>query len=109
MQNEKLIDDIINLPLKYYHVGNVSFYSLLESTGYFEFFDQISIDKIFDRLSMNPESGKQWLNWSENKRTSSGWYFTQDDNKKFIIGYYPEHVNYPVLEFSISEKLVQHL
>jgi hypothetical protein len=104
METEKLISDIINLPTSYYDVGNISFYSLLNGTGYFELFDQVPENRILEQLIKHPEWVEQWLNWSDNKRSGSGWYFTQGSSGKYIIGYYPPTENNKAREFFDSSE-----
>ncbi|HEY8781452.1 MAG TPA: hypothetical protein VIM16_07560 [Mucilaginibacter sp.] len=73
MKTENIINDIINLPSKFRDLRDISFYSLLKNTGYFELFDQVNENKILDQLIKNPERIQQWLDYSDDKRTSTGY------------------------------------
>jgi hypothetical protein len=85
---EKTIQNIINIPDDFNH-QNKSQNTLLYESGYLEFHDQISEDKIALILKRNPEVIKKWLQFSEDKR-SYGWYFTKGEDGKCFVGHYPE-------------------
>ena len=89
MEIENIINAIINIPKKYHELKNISFVSLLRNTGYFELFDEINSNEIKEQLDKHPEWVEQWLNYSDDKRTSSGWYFTKNETGKYIVGFYP--------------------
>lgn len=88
MEEENQILNIIHLSSDFRaHDNNQSIYNLLESTGYFLNFDQISIDAIQTELRKHSKVIEEWLEWSESKRSNSGWYF-KNDNEKSVVGYY---------------------
>ena len=99
METEKIISDVINMPAKYNELGNITYYSLLRNAGYFEVHDQINEDKILEQLIKHPEWVKQWIQYSEDKRTASGWYFLQDTDGKYIVEYYPPQQKFKTLKF----------
>jgi hypothetical protein len=82
-----LLAQIVTLPRRFHSLGNVSMFSLLEATGYFELHDQISEGDIRAALLHCPECIEEWMQYSEDKRTSSGWYVTQDDEGCYETGY----------------------
>lgn len=84
-----MIKDIVFLTTKFYKENNRSIYSLLKETGYFEFHNQVNKSDIYECLILYPDCIIQWLDWSENKRSNSGWYFTQETATKYIVGYFP--------------------
>ncbi len=90
MDINKIILKIIPLPATYHLVRNQSIYSLLQETGYFEMHDQGDELKILGMITVHPEYIKDWLQYSDDKRTSSGWYFRETDNGRSIVGYYPD-------------------
>ena len=86
---EKIVNiilKIISLPVAFYEVGDKSFYELLKETKYFEYFDNIFEDSIANVLLNNPAYIEKWLEWSEDKRSSDGWYFVINNNEKFEVG-----------------------
>ncbi|HNO71685.1 MAG TPA: hypothetical protein PKO16_07945 [Bacteroidia bacterium] len=89
MNTNNLIKSILSLPEKFHTIRNVSIYSLLKETGYFEIHGQINEAIIIDELNKHPEYINHWLNWSDDKRTTSGWYFKQNENGKYVVGYSP--------------------
>lgn len=99
MDKLRIIQTIIFLPDRFYTEGNVSIYALLKESGYFELHDQISETDIFEGLAQHIKSIDQWLSWSEDKRSSSGWYFKQNDNKKFSVGYFPPNEDLQTVEY----------
>lgn len=90
MEKNQIIKSVLRLPENFYSAQNVSIYSLLKGTGYFELYTEINEKDIFDLLIQYPEHIKQWLNWSENKR-SSGWYFKGSESQKYIVGSFPDN------------------
>ena len=91
MEKHRTIQDIISLPKRFYSEEHVSFYSLLKLSGYFELYEQIGEADIFAALTQHLEYADQWLSWSENKRSSSGWYLKEIENGKYVVGYFPLH------------------
>lgn len=88
MNINDIIKEIAELPLKFYNVGNKSIFSLLKDSGYFEVYEKIDEQDIYRVIVQHPEFIKEWLLWSENKRTDTGWYFRQDNEGKYIVGYF---------------------
>jgi len=84
-----IVDKIINIPEKFYKQGDVSIYSLLKETGYFELYDQINVEDIYSALKNKRDEIHNWLQWSEDKRSNSGWYFTANETGEYIVGYFP--------------------
>jgi hypothetical protein len=104
MGTKNIINEIINLPEKFYALGNISIYSLLEETGYFERHNQVSEAILLGELINRPQSVNQWLNWSDNKRSASGWYFKLNTNGKYVVGYFPLSENSIQLEYNDSKE-----
>ncbi|MBX6326887.1 MAG: hypothetical protein IRY93_12725 [Chthoniobacterales bacterium] len=80
------VAQIITLPRRFHGLGNVSMVSLLEGTGYFGLHDQISEDDIRKALLRCPECIREWVQYPEDKRTSSGWYITENDEGCYEVG-----------------------
>jgi hypothetical protein len=103
MGTKNMISDIIHLPEKFY-AGNASIYSLLKETGYFESHLQVNEAILLDELNKLPELVNQWLNWSDDKRSSSGWYFQKNATKGYVVGYHPSIHNPIQLKFIDSKE-----
>jgi hypothetical protein len=65
-------------------------FSLLEATGYFGFHNQISEPDIRAALGRCPQCVEEWMQYSEDKRTMSGWYVAHNDEGCYEIGYLTE-------------------
>ncbi len=86
--NKKLVLGILNIPRIFFNPNNnKSVYTLLKETGYFLKKNEIDEKAIIDSLEQNSKYIEDWLEWSANKRTDSGWYFKVGENKGNTIGY----------------------
>ena len=83
-----MIAQIVRLPRQFYTLRNVSMFALLKATGYFKLHDQISEGDIRAALVQCPECAQEWMQYAEDKRTSSGWYFTLNDEGLYETGYF---------------------
>ncbi len=100
MEKSNIIKEIISIPARFYSEGNISFYSLLKKTGYFELYNQISEVDIFEMLKQDLECITQWLSWSEDKRVTYGWYFKESLNGNYIVGHFPPKEDFKTIEYS---------
>jgi len=100
MEKHNISKNIVFLPGRFYAVENISIYFLLRDTGYFEMHDQITEANLFEALIQYPECINQWLSWSEDKRSNSGWYFKQSENGKYVVGYFPTKDGLKINEYS---------
>jgi len=78
---------IVTIPRRF-HTTDMSPFALLEATGYFDAYDQISEDDIRAALRRCPECVQEWEQYVEDKRTPSGWYFTLNDEGLYETGYF---------------------
>jgi len=83
-----MIVQILRLPHQFYTIQNVSMFALLEATGYFKLHDHVAEEDIRAALGNCPECVEEWMKYSEDKRTSSGWYFTLNDEDLYETGYF---------------------
>jgi hypothetical protein len=79
--------DLIHIPRKFEDLGNVSMYSLLSDSGYFEAHSQISESTIREALQAHPETVDEWMRFSEDKRSNVGWYF-RPSHRGYEVGYF---------------------
>ena len=98
MKKSCIITNIIFLP-KEFSRGDSSIYSLLKDSGYFELYHKICEADILKNLTQHLECVDEWLSLSEDKRSDSGWYFKQNDNGKYIVGYFPPKENLETHEY----------
>jgi len=85
--NNKVIISIISLPENFHKNRTISAYSLLNESGYFELFEIIYEDDIYEELYQHQQYIEQWLIWSEDKRTDAGWYIRKEDWGGYIVGH----------------------
>src|SRR5206468_11039942 len=92
MVNNELIKNIISLAEKFYAGANKSIRSLFEEIEYPAGIDEPGEDEILLALLDNPRCIEDWFRWSEDKRTSEGWYI-KEKSGKFELGYFPTGKN----------------
>ncbi len=85
----KKVERLVHMPYNFHH-KNKSVYTLPDESGYFEFHKNITENEINQVLQIQPHLVNEWLQWSKNKRTNNGWYFTKGDDEKCFVGHYPE-------------------
>jgi hypothetical protein len=100
MNLQNIIHNIIFLPRKCRERANESSYSLLQESGYFQHANEITKDHIREVILQFPECVALWLQWSEDKRTQEGWYFSQDTNLKYSVGRVSKKGNTQQKEYS---------
>jgi hypothetical protein len=79
---------IVIMPRRFHSLGNISIFSLLEETGYFELHDQILKHDIRTALLCCPECVQEWIQYSEDKRSSNGWYLTLNEEGLYETAYF---------------------
>src|SRR6202000_2497304 len=84
---QDIIIKIINIPHGFYTLRDISAYTFLKNTGYFEIQYRINENDIVKELTNYPNIVNDWLSWSENKRVDSGWYFKATKNV-YVVGYF---------------------
>jgi hypothetical protein len=88
MSIAETITGLIRLPRDFNRLRDVSIYSLLQDTGYFEVHGQITEDGIRHALVGEPVCVEEWLCFSADKRTSAGWFFRKGP-RGYQVGYFP--------------------
>ena len=63
---------------------------LLEESGYLARRQTISVRAIAERLRQAPNWVEAWFTYSQDKRTSSGWYVQQAESGCFVVADYPD-------------------
>ena|ERR1017187_2041103 len=73
-----------------YHVRNMSPNALMAESGYREHRSAIDVEKIREHVAAHPMLIGDWICYSENKRVSSGWYFSANSvSGPYVVGYFP--------------------
>jgi hypothetical protein len=86
----KTIEKIVHIPHDFYERKNVSEIKLLQESGYIELYNEIGEDEIAEVLKKYPHLIKEWLQWSEDNRSSFKWYFTSDGKGGYFVKHFPE-------------------
>jgi len=85
------INRLLHLTEEYYTRGDISFFDLLKETGYFVWYNEITVENILNELSEDSECIKEWLQWSEDTRSDSAWLFYKKENgTKYIVCFVSE-------------------
>lgn len=100
MNTKDTVNKILSIPREFNNLRNTSIYSLLKESGYFETYNQVKEVDIAEALKKQPECITDWLMWSEDKRSSSGWYLKQNEFGKYTVGYFPERKDFKLTEYS---------
>jgi spore coat polysaccharide biosynthesis protein SpsF (cytidylyltransferase family) len=77
---------VARLPRTFLSRGDLSAYGLLEQSGYFDRHAEVTSHLLLEVLSGDSLLVDDWLAFSENKRTSSGWYF-REEPAGFTVGF----------------------
>lgn len=67
--------------------GDLSAYAILEQSGYLDRHADVTPDLLREILSGDASLVDDWLAFSENKRTTSGWYFRKEA-AGFRVGFF---------------------
>ncbi len=89
MHESDILHDIIYLPRRFNETNDRSIHTLLIETGYAAVRDQITIKAIRSFLMIHPECVLDWLQYSENKRATAGWYLKMGCSGEYIVEYCP--------------------
>ena len=86
---QETIQKIISIPNDFHRVQTKSWNTLLQESGYFELYENITESEIINGLVSNPDTILQWLQWSDDQRTSSACSFSKRGNSDYFVGRYP--------------------
>ncbi len=90
-KKQEIIYKILSLPETFKKSdNNKSFKELLNDTGYFEIADQIQEKELFNAVRENPKFITDWINWSDDKRTTSGWFIKESEKGKYTVSFFPK-------------------
>lgn len=81
-----LADEISSLVGRYSRQEDLSIHEMLRRTGYQKQQACVTVEAIRGALSKNPERLAEWLEYSENKRSVTGWYLRKADSGGFEVG-----------------------
>jgi hypothetical protein len=87
INNIDVATQIVTIPRRM-HSEDKSPFALLKETGYFELHDQISEEDIRTALLCCPACIRVWMQYSEDQRSSNGWYFALNDEGLYETGHF---------------------
>ena len=88
----------------------LSLIDLLKGASYTRFRREVTAHELADYLRRHPELVEEWLRYSEDKRTSDGWYFGTNGRRSWIgqVGpTMPEYFDAP--ETACAEYILREL
>lgn len=94
------IYNVLHLPARKSTYGDMSMRTLLEQTGYIDNYKNFGVKEILEGLNENATLADSWLTYSSEKRSNAGWYIQDNENGKYLVGYYPEDVDLPLRKYT---------
>jgi len=88
ISKREIVEAICALP-DLFRSGSASTVDLVRLSGLPESPEALTRAEIVALLAERPELIDGWLRWSEDKRTSSGWFFVSEAGA-FVVGFHPE-------------------
>jgi len=79
------VEDVVSLAGRYRKQEDLSIYEMLKRTGYPERRGALTIETIRKALAKSSEHLSEWLEYSADKRSSTGWYI-REENGRFEVG-----------------------
>ena len=83
------VEDVCRLASDYHVIRTVSARELIARSGYLDRWRSIGVGLLEDALRQHPDWVDAWIQWSEDKRVSSGWYISSRGESAFDVGFYP--------------------
>lgn len=89
-QSNAIVARVCELPAQFRARGDVSMVQLVLESGLIESPEALTPRAVSDYLRQHEHLVEAWTMLSEDKRTSSGWYFVERSDVSFEVGYYPD-------------------
>ena len=84
---QDVADAVVRIPRDFEARGDASFRSLLMASGYAQEHAAVDVPMIESALRAHPEFVKDWLQHSEDKRTSAGGFLRRVGSGDWEVGY----------------------
>ena len=85
MSEDNVVSAVCRIPLPYRQPDGKPLQRYVAESGYYDNPEALSVDAVTAFLHYNPTLVDEWFLFSENKRTSGGWYLIEEGNE-FIVG-----------------------
>ena len=81
---------ICEIPVEFKARGDVSVLQLVRESGFGAQHATVTVDALGKYLRDKPDLIDAWFRYSEDKRTSSGWYILQRPDGQFEVAFFPK-------------------
>lgn len=85
-----IINKLINIPVDFHRTGNKTWNTLLKESGYLENQDKVTVGKIEEALRLHSNLINDWIQFSDDNRSTPAWVFGKGDSGKYRVAHYPE-------------------
>ncbi len=89
---DEIATEIVTIPRKF-HTRGLSIFDLLKETGYFGRHDEVSVSDIRNALARDPACVQEWMQYIDDLRCSSSWYFVLNDEGLYEVGFYDSNAD----------------
>ena len=89
---DDIATEIVTIPRKF-HTRAMSIFDLLKETGYFKLHNEVSVSDIRNALARDPACVQEWLQYIDDQRCSSSWYFVLNDEGLYEVGFYDSNTD----------------
>jgi len=88
MNDRAIVEAVTRLPVDFKAQKTVSAVELIRRSGLVDDPQALSAAAVRAFLVENPSLVAAWKTWSQDKRTSAGWYFSLDGTR-YVVGFFP--------------------
>jgi len=88
MNDSAIVAAVARMPVDFKEQGTLSAVELIRRSGVVENPQALSSAAVRSCLVEEPALVDAWEAWSQDKRTSTGWYFAPDGSR-YVVGFYP--------------------
>ena len=85
MTEDTIVSAVCQIPVPYRRPSGKSLHQYVTESGYRDNPEALSVAAVEEFLRKNPALVDEWFLLSEDKRTSGGWYVTEEDDR-FVVG-----------------------
>jgi hypothetical protein len=89
MTRIEVIKNVLGIAQRHATEDDSSVLSLVAESGYFQAFNDVSEQDLYEEILAHPNLIKEWIGFSEDKRTT-GWYLREETDGTLKLGYIPE-------------------
>jgi hypothetical protein len=105
-----ILENVLALPSTFRSAGDKTVVQLLRESGYGGNRDTVTVAAVVEAIGRDPSIADAWRHYSEDQRSSGGWYIIETREGAYEVGFYPSGptfvFNDPVLacaEFIVRE------